>query len=159
MRSFVEPTYRNGLFELRRTYTCHIGLGVIIGLVLEGLTAGLPAEDPPQADVGWRRGRDSNPRDPFGSTRFRVVRHRPLGHLSAELRECTNPPVDVPFLAQRGIVFGLPDCHFYASCACTQAVSSVFGIGIIGFQHTEERLPDALREYSALPKLKAIRLT
>ena len=28
---------------------------------------GQPAEDPPKADEGWRRERDSNPRSPFGT--------------------------------------------------------------------------------------------
>src|SRR6185437_8876974 len=32
---------------------------------------------------GWRRDGDSNPRYPFGYTRFPSVRLRPLGHLSA----------------------------------------------------------------------------
>ena len=32
---------------------------------------------------GWRRGRDSNPRYPFGYSGFQDRRHQPLGHLSA----------------------------------------------------------------------------
>ena len=33
----------------------------------------------------WRRGRDSNPRNPFGLTRFRGVLIQPLSHLSATI--------------------------------------------------------------------------
>src|SRR5215216_2207482 len=32
---------------------------------------------------GWRRERDSNPRNPFRFSGFQDHRHRPLGHLSA----------------------------------------------------------------------------
>ena len=31
----------------------------------------------------WRRGRDSNPRYPFGYAGFQDRSHQPLGHLSA----------------------------------------------------------------------------
>ena len=34
-------------------------------------------------DRGWRRERDSNPRNPFGFSGFQDHRHRPLGHPSA----------------------------------------------------------------------------
>ena len=34
------------------------------------------------ASQNWRKRRDSNPRDPCGPTRFRVVRLQPLGHAS-----------------------------------------------------------------------------
>src|ERR1700677_4671364 len=33
--------------------------------------------------TGWRRGRDSNPRYPFGYAGFQDRSHQPLGHLSA----------------------------------------------------------------------------
>ncbi len=39
--------------------------------------------------IVWRRGRDSNPRDPCGSNALAGHRHRPLGHLS---RTTKNPP-------------------------------------------------------------------
>gem|GEM_PF-6075913 len=34
----------------------------------------------------WRRGRDSNPRYPFGYAGFQDRSHQPLGHLSVKLR-------------------------------------------------------------------------
>ena len=39
----------------------------------------------------WRRGRDSNPRDPYGPTRSPGEHLRPLGHLSVSLRERAGP--------------------------------------------------------------------
>ncbi len=44
------------------------------------LTSGIPISS--FITIVWRRGRDSNPRDPFGSTVLAGQRHRPLGHLS-----------------------------------------------------------------------------
>ena len=38
-----------------------------------------------------RRGRDSNPRSPFGLTRFPVVHLRPLGHLSSHIHRTAAP--------------------------------------------------------------------
>jgi hypothetical protein len=47
---------------------------------------------------GWRRERDSNPRDGFPPTHFPGVRLRPLGHLSGGATE-TTPPSPVQALA------------------------------------------------------------
>ncbi len=39
----------------------------------------------------WRRGRDSNPRYPFGYTGFQDRSHQPLGHLSGYYSFTTVP--------------------------------------------------------------------
>ena len=39
----------------------------------------------------WRRGRDSNPRYPFGYAGFQDRSHQPLGHLSACRRDTIRP--------------------------------------------------------------------
>jgi hypothetical protein len=41
----------------------------------------------PRSDLqtAWRRGRDSNPRYPFGYAGFQDRCHQPLGHLSSKI--------------------------------------------------------------------------
>jgi hypothetical protein len=50
-----------------------------VSRILGGIEAGFSA-----VQTEWRRGRDSNPRYPFGYAGFQDRSHQPLGHLSAQ---------------------------------------------------------------------------
>ena len=53
---------------------------------IERILPGSSTYNPAAQD--WRRGRDSNPRYPFGHAGFQDRSHQPLGHLSGSKQHC-----------------------------------------------------------------------
>ena len=60
----------------------------------------------------WRRGRDSNPRDPSGPTPLAGERLRPLGHLSDKARVRLKPIAGKAFFPLSAARFSLVPCKF-----------------------------------------------
>ena len=66
------------------------------------------------AETGWRRERDSNPRDGFPPTRFPSVRLQPLGHPSGALP--LSPPDGLRKAAAILARIAEPVCTLYLEC-------------------------------------------
>ena len=57
--------------------SCQLGRKIPVSVKLKGIERNIK--------TGWRRGWDSNPRDPFGPNGFQDRRFQPLTHPSGQL--------------------------------------------------------------------------